>query len=263
MIKSIQLEHTTMEYLLTGEKNSETILFVHGLGANLSQFELQQRYFSKKFKVLSVNLRGHGNTLLPPEPTSSDVELYKMAEDIVMLLEKLGVLKIHYVGNSMGGNVGFEILKVKPNLLKTITTFGTTGQLKTSGFAQGIMKLMHKIISPTMRSSLSKLAGQTRASKNKIKEMMAQVNKTTLLSIIPVLANFNYLDVIKNSKNPYLLIKGGKDSEINKAIKTTISEFESRGNFELSVMNSAGHFANLDNPELFNQLLEEFILKHS
>lgn len=262
MTQKIQLKNIEIEYLLSGKNNSETILFVHGLGANLSQFESQQEYFSEKFQVLSVNLRGHGHTKLPYEISSLDVELKKMANDIIILLDSLGIAKIHYVGNSMGGNIGYEILTAKPEILNTLITFGTTGQLSTSKFAQKIMKFMHKLIGANTRGTLSKIAGQTKPSKTKIKEMMVQAKKSTILSMIPILANFDYLDIIKNSNTPVLILKGEKDREINRAIKTTIAEFKTRGNFELYTMNKAGHFANLDNPELFNELLEKYIANH-
>lgn len=259
MTPKIQLENIEIEYLLSGKKNSETILFVHGLGANLSQFEFQHEYFSKKYKVLSVNLRGHGNTSLLQRLKSPDVTLNKMATDIIKLLENLDIAEVHYVGNSMGGNVGFEILKLKPKILKTLTTYGTTGKLKTSGFTLGIIKLMHKIMSPNMRGNLAKSAGQTIESKVKIKEMMTQIEKTTILNIVPNLSNFDYLEVIKKSKTPCMIIKGEKDKEINNAIDTTITQFKARGNFELREMKGVGHFANLDNPELFNNVIAEYI----
>ncbi len=60
--KHVQLGEIKMEYLLTGIPNKDTILFVHGLGANLSQFEYQHNYFQDRYRVLSVSLRGHGNT---------------------------------------------------------------------------------------------------------------------------------------------------------------------------------------------------------
>ena len=93
MTQHIQLENVELDYLLSGEDNSETLLFVHGLGANLSQFEAQQQALSKKFKVLSVNLRGHGNTKLLRVSNPSDFELSKMANDIVEVLKKLDISK--------------------------------------------------------------------------------------------------------------------------------------------------------------------------
>lgn len=257
---TIQLKHVEIEYQLCGNKNSETILFVHGLGANLSQFESQQDYFSDKYKVLSINLRGHGNSKLLHEPTTSDFELHKMADDVIELLDRLRISEVHYVGNSMGGNIGYEILKSKPKILKSFATYGTTGQLGTSKFSLKAMNFTYKILSPKAIGNLSKTAGQTKESKQKIKEMMTKVNIATLLKIVPNLANFDYLDVIKSSNTPSLIIKGEKDNSINKVVKNTIVEFEKRGDFKLYEMKDVGHFANLDNPDLFNKVLEENIL---
>ena len=260
--KFLKLENVTLEYQLSGEENSEAILFVHGLGANLSQFEFQQKYFSPKYKVLSINLRGHGNSIILDEPARSDFELSKMADDIIGLLDSLRISNVHYVGNSMGGNVGYEILKSKPEILKSFATYGTTGQLSTSKFLLKVMSLMYNITSTTTIGNLSKAAGQTKESKHKIKKIMSEVNKSTLLNIAPKLANFDYLDIIESSGTPSLIIKGEMDRSINKTLKNTIVAFEKRGDFKLFEMKETGHFANLDNPELFNDVLEEYILNN-
>jgi len=90
--------------------------------------------------------------------------------------------------------------------------------------------------------------------------MMSEVNKSTLLNIVPTLGNFDYLDIIQNSKIPTLIIKGEMDKSINKVVKDTIVAFEKRGDFKLYEMKEVGHFANLDKSELFNSVLEEYIL---
>ncbi|UTW65340.1 alpha/beta hydrolase [bacterium SCSIO 12643] len=254
-----QLKDLDIEYHLSGEQNTETIVFVHGLGANLSQFKLQHDFFSEKLKVLSVNLRGHGNSKLAGNFDSSDFKLSKMAHDIIELLNKLDINKIHYVGNSMGGNVGYEILKSKPQIISSFTTFGTTAQLNTSNLTLGLMKFTYKFLSLNFIAHMSKVAGQTKSSKEQIQEMIRQSDKSVIRAILPNLANFNYLTVIQNSSAPTMIIKGAQDHDINKSIDSTISEFNKRGHFKLSKLQEAGHFANLDAPVLFNQTLENFI----
>lgn len=248
-----------LEYCLTGEQHSETILFVHGLGANLSQFEQQHAYFAPYYKVLSVSLRGHGNSIVKSKQNNLSFGLDSMANDLLHLLEHLQIDKVHYVGNSMGGNIGYEILKLKPDVLLSFITYGTTGQLTTSTFVLSTMRMMYRLLPVSVIGSLSKIAGQTKSSQNTIKEMMSQVNKSTLLSIIPHLSNFSYLSTIRDSKTPALIIKGEKDKDINKELKSTLTEFEKRGHFTLYEMNGVGHFANLDNPKLFNQIVKDFI----
>ena len=65
--------------------------------------------------------------------------------------------------------------------------------------------------------------------------------------------------MIKNSKVRAQIIKGDKDKEINKVLGSTIETFKVRGNFKLIEMENTGHFANLDNPDLFNRTLETFL----
>lgn len=248
-----------IEYLLTGKENRETILFVHGLGADLTQFENQHKFLQNKYKILSLSLRGHGNTTSINDLTEIDFELYKLCQDIIELLNRLEIKKVHFVGNSMGGNIGYELLKSNQNRLLSFTTFGTTAEFHKSRFTVGLMKLAYKVLSIKAIGKLSKAAGATEYSRNKIFDMISQTPKSTIINIIPYLAKFNYIKTIKKNKIPSLIIKGDKDKAINKDIGLTIKTFCEKNNFRLVEMKNTGHFANLDNPKGFNQILNSFI----
>lgn len=254
--KKVQLGEINMEYLLTGTANLETILFVHGLGANLSQFENQRQYFQSRFKVLSVSLRGHGNTTSSRELTRIDFKLSQLGNDILMLLNYLKIDKVHFVGNSMGGNVGYELIKSRPNRLGSFTSFGTTGKLNKSGFTIGLIKFTYKLMSMKTIGKFSGSAGISGKSKSKIREMVSGTQKSTVLNLVPHLGNFDYLEVIKKSQVPAMIIRGDKDKEINKEIGSTIEAFRSRDKFNLVDLEDTGHFANLDNSDLFNTTIE-------
>lgn len=255
----MQLGKINMEYLLTGVENKETILFVHGLGANLSQFENQHQYFQDRYKVLSICLRGHGNTHSIKELSEQDFKLSILANDIIMLLDTLGINNVHYIGNSMGGNIGYELIKAHPDRILSFTSYGTTGKLKKSGFTIGLMKFTYRLLSMKTIGKLSGSAGVSEYSKTKIVEMMSQAQKSTVLNLLPHLGNFDYLEVIKNSLVKAQIIRGDKDKEINKVIESAIETFRLRGNFKLINLENTGHFANLDNPYLFNRTLETFL----
>ena len=259
MKNKINIREIYIEYFLTGMENRETILFVHGFGANLSQFENQHQFFQKKYRVLSISLRGHGNTTSRNKLTHSDFELNKLGQDIVTFLDKMNIQNVHFVGNSMGGNVGYELLKSNPNRLLSFTTFGTTAALNKSIFLVSLMKFTYKLLNIKTIAKLSKTAGQTEYSKNKIYEMISQSSKQTILNLIPYLAKFNYIETIKKNQIPTLIIKGEKDKEINEVLNSTISVFKNKTNFNLIELKKAGHFANLDNPKDFNLILNTFI----
>ena len=65
----VKLGKIDLEYFFSENENENTVIFVHGLGANLSQFENQHDFFQDKYNVLSINLRGHGNTTASQELT--------------------------------------------------------------------------------------------------------------------------------------------------------------------------------------------------
>ena len=248
-----------MEYLLTGVENKETILFVHGLGANLSQFENQHSYFQDRYKILSVSLRGHGNTTSSIELIEFDFELLRLCDDIIILTETLGIVKFHFVGNSMGGNIGYECMKAYPKKLLSFTSFGTTAALRKSGFIIGLMMFTYKVMSMKTIAKLSGSVCVSESSKTKIVKMMSQAQKSTVLNLMPHLSNFNYLEVIKKSQVRAQIIRGDKDKEINKVLESTIETFKTRGKFKLADLENTGHFANLDNPDLFNRTLDQFL----
>lgn len=258
-VKKIQLGELKMEYLLTGVENKDTILFVHGLAANLSQFEKQHQYFQDAYRILSISLRGHGNTTSSRELTKQDFELSRLGNDIIMLIETLGIDKFHFVGNSMGGNVGYELMKSCPERLLSFTSFGTTAALKKPGYVIGLMKFTYKLMSMKAIAKLSGSSGVNESSKVKIVEMMTQAKKSTVLNLIPYLGNFDYLEVIKQSQIKAQIIRGEKDKEIYKVLESTIKTFRQRGDFSLIDLDNVGHFANLDNPDLFNRTLEQFL----
>ena len=257
--ETIKIQEVSIEYFLNGIENDQTILFVHGLGANLSQFENQYRFFQDKYKVLSLNLRGHGNTSSTKKLSHSDFKLHKISQDIIDLLDELKIEKVHFVGNSMGGNIGHEILKTNTNRLHSIISFGTTAEMNKSNFTVLIIQLAYRILGIRTIANLSKSIGQSEYSKNKIYEMISHASIKTILNTIPYLAKLNYTQIIKTNPIPTLIIKGEKDKEINCFLKSTIAAYKENNDFRLVEMKGVGHFANLDKPNEFNQELLNFI----
>lgn len=248
-----------MEYLLTGEANQHVLLFVHGLGADYRQFEKQHVFFSKDFKVLSISLRGHGNSELHSPYKPEDFTLKKIAQDIIMLLNVLHIKKVHYIGNSMGGNVGYEIIRHFPSYIESFTAFGTTAKLKKPKYLVPLMTFFYNLISSKVIAWLASRSGTSQYSRGMIRAMLEQTSKKTFIYTLPILLEFDYLPVIRNSEIPALVIKGGKDTTIKTVISGTLAEFKKLGNFQLKNMKYSGHFANLDNALLFNHILRDFL----
>ena len=257
-------DHVEIEYSLSGADSEYTLLFMHGLGSNLNQFVLQQQFFAQNYRVLLISLSGHGNSSAPINPTRADYTVRKMAWDVQALLTHLGINKVHFVGNSMGGLVGYELLEMDESLLSSLTTFGTTARLHSSRFTLWSLLTMLRFLGP---KGIAWLVGRT-ASKDKavrarLKQMYEMVSKDALELIMMNIADYDYMDTICRHNIPMMLIRGGQDKGINKNLGHVLKIMGNKPYFELVEMTNTGHFANMENPVDFNEILGRFLLKQS
>jgi pimeloyl-ACP methyl ester carboxylesterase len=259
MIDITSPQGISIDYFLSGEENKSTILFVHGLGANLDQFKYQHEFFKDKFQVLSISLRGHGKTISHSGFTATDFILKNLSDDIIFLLDTIGIEKIHFVGNSMGGNIGYELLRAHSNRFLSFTTFGTSAFMNKPKVLVSILKLLYKLLSPKTIANMAQSVCTTIDSKKIVYNMYLHTSKQTILYILPYLASFNYLETIKNNQIPTLIIKGEYDKEVNKLLDITIQAYHEHHDFTLLELKGVGHYANLDNPNKFNQELQSFM----
>lgn len=176
-----------------------------------------------------------------------------------MLLNELDIGYIHIVGNSMGGDIGFELLKNYPSTVLSLCTFGTTPYMKSSKPFTFIMKFFIWVFPLKLIAKLASYSGVSAMAQNKIYEMFMRHSKEELYRSIEMLSNFDYMEMIEASQKPLCIIKAQKDKEINRLLVKPIKKWRKRRWFTLYALNNAGHFANLDEPVKFNEILSSFL----
>jgi pimeloyl-ACP methyl ester carboxylesterase len=91
-------------------------VFVHGWTCNRSFFAPQAEYFARRHRVVSVDLRGHGESDKPQGPYTRAQD----AEDIAYVIEQLGLGPVVAVGHSMGGLVVLQLAAAHPDRVAAI-----------------------------------------------------------------------------------------------------------------------------------------------
>ena len=94
----------------------EPIVFVHGLGSSTRDWQSQVEFFSESHRVVTVDLRGHGQSSKP----AKDYSIHQFADDLGQLLEKTENTPAHVVGLSLGGMVAMELAVSRPNLVRSL-----------------------------------------------------------------------------------------------------------------------------------------------
>lgn len=95
-----------------GSENQTTLLFLHGLGSTAASFTELATLLSVKYRILAVDLPGHGESTFIKEEKFFSAE--SLAKWVVEVLEHYKIWDIHVVGHSIGGNIGLAIAKMQP-----------------------------------------------------------------------------------------------------------------------------------------------------
>ena len=102
------------------------VLLVHGLGSSTRDWEYQIPALTTHYRVIVIDVRGHGRSDKPQEPYSIAV----FAEDVAALIEHLRLIDVHLVGISMGGMIGFQLGVDRPELLRSLTIVNSGPEVK-------------------------------------------------------------------------------------------------------------------------------------
>jgi pimeloyl-ACP methyl ester carboxylesterase len=114
-MQMIKKEGVTLAYQ-DMSRGSPPMLFVHGWGCDHTAFAPQAEFFSRSRRVISVDLRGHGQSDAPDQ----DYTMAAFADDLAWLCTELALTKPMVVGHSMGGNVALELAARYPEIPASI-----------------------------------------------------------------------------------------------------------------------------------------------
>jgi pimeloyl-ACP methyl ester carboxylesterase len=106
------------------EGEGDSLVLQHGLTANLEDFRRcgYTEKLRKKYRLILIDARGHGRS---DKPHKSDAyRLRNFVNDVVAVLDDLGVERSHFLGYSMGGGIGLGIGVYSPERFRSLIIGG-------------------------------------------------------------------------------------------------------------------------------------------
>lgn len=110
--------------------HAPTVFLLHGAMANADRFRSWVPGLSRHYKVVRMDMRGHGKSSVPALDAALSMEV--LVKDVLALLDHLGCEQVHFVGNSAGGYVGQHLAMDHPERIATLALFGSAPGLKNS-----------------------------------------------------------------------------------------------------------------------------------
>jgi pimeloyl-ACP methyl ester carboxylesterase len=212
----------------------EPLLLLHGNHQSIAAFEQQILEFSKYYKVIAVDTRGHGQSTTDNKTYTYDL----FAEDMDLLLEELKIDSINIVGWSDGGNTGLILAIKHPGKVKKLITMGANIFIDNSVIDNGTLKEVNKRIT-SLKSDTSF------DSKNSVGIYTMLLNEPK-----------HTFEELNQIKAPVLVMAGEKD---------LIKEAHTKGiarhikNSTLKIVKKERHEFPQDNPKYFNEIVLNFL----
>lgn len=248
------------------DPNAEWVVFVHGAGGSSAIWFRQVRAFQDAHNVLMVDLRGHGGSQLDEDVARRLTYSFDaVAREVVAVLDEEGVGAAHFVGISLGTIVIRQIGEVVPARVRSMTMGGAVVRLNLrSRFLVGVgtavrrfvpflwlYKLLAWIIMPRRRHRTSRLLFVREAERVARREFLRWWKLTA--EVNPLLRLFRERD----PDIPTLYVMGAEDHLFLPTVRRVAEAHEA----ELAVVEDSGHVVNLDQPEVFNRLVLDFLAR--
>lgn len=105
----------TIAHRTAGPSDAPAMVLLHGLGEGSASWSRVEERFAELFQVVALDLRGHGASDWPGEYS---FEL--MRDDVLGVLDALGLEDIVLIGHSMGGTVAYLVASARPDLVSRL-----------------------------------------------------------------------------------------------------------------------------------------------
>lgn len=238
----------------TAGSGEPALVFVHGWGCDKSYWDKQVKEFSAKYKVVTIDLAGHGKSGMNRKKYTIGL----FGEDIAAVVNKLMLNKIILIGHSLGGSVILEaanILKGKVIGLIGADSFQKFQAGEPADRAEKFLSTFKSnfIASAKDYASLLFMSNADTTLVHKVENKMSSANPKIAIDILRNSYQYNSIAAVKRLNIPIISINGEKfPVYLDENVQLVKS-------FKVKKMNGVGHFIMLEDPIKFNQLLQEAI----
>ncbi|HEY4552178.1 MAG TPA: alpha/beta fold hydrolase, partial [Bacillaceae bacterium] len=108
--------------------SGEPVILLHGFTGDTGTWSHLTRDLAKKYRVIAVDIIGHGKTESPADVSRYDIS--QCAEDVIHLLDELQIRQAHLLGYSMGGRLALTVAVLFPERVKSLMLESASPGLK-------------------------------------------------------------------------------------------------------------------------------------
>ena len=254
----------TLFFTLEGDSNKPTIVLGHPLGMNSRVWDGIVPELLKQFRVIRWDLPGHGLSA-PLDTNASPLTENALINPLIEKCDELGIKQFHYVGTSIGGMIGQQLVAQYPERLLSATLTNTGAKIGSKEAwltrQKDVMALgLHSMAATLVLRWFSENSVQTKPTLASYwQEQLAKVDDFSYGALCAWLGNMDLTDTLGPSSLPIQLICGEKDVATTPELMETLASLLQVD--KLEIINQIGHVPSVEAPEQLQKSLITFLKK--
>lgn len=258
---NIRVNNIQLAYNDTG--SGPAIVLIHGYPFNRSMWTEQVSLLNDRFRVVTLDLRGHGES----ESSTGASTMKLMAEDVAALMDEIGIERAVVGGLSMGGYVTLAFHQLFPERVEKLLLADTRAQADTeegkATRAEQVQQILADGMAGIVNAMLPKLLSPETVSKRpdvvkRVRDMMIHTSPAGAAAALRGMAEReDQTGRLAQIKVPTLIVVGKEDPIT--PVADSQKMHERIAGSQLVVIENASHVSNIEQPEQFNRAFNEFL----
>lgn len=233
---------------------SPALVFVHGWSCDRSYWEGQLEPFSRDFRLVAVDLAGHGESGLGRETWTIEA----FGGDVAAVVEALGLERTILIGHSMGGDAIVEATRRLPGRVDGLVWIDVYKRLGTQCTPEQLEAMMAPLRADFEKGARTFVRGMfpSSADPSLVERVVADMSAAPpAVALEAVRSAWTYDPTVALMQLNLPVVAINPDDR-----PTDLESMENHG-VEVVLMSGVGHFLMMEDPEGFNPLLRDVIEK--
>ena len=217
-------------YRLDGAIDAPVLLLSNGLAADLSMWDGQIPVLAAHYRTLRYDNRGHGDTPASPGPYSIDL----LASDVLDLLDQLAIRKVHFLGMSLGGTIGWMLAASYPERINSLVLCDTpiegAPEVWTPRITTALSRGMEPLVGPTLERWLTpSFRAASSAVSERVGRMIRRTSPVGYAGCAAAIQSMRLTALLPHIKAPTLVIVGERTPQHRRPWRSACGVHTGRG----------------------------------
>ncbi|MGE5705036.1 MAG: alpha/beta fold hydrolase [Clostridia bacterium] len=247
-----------------GKQHEEWLILVHGAGGSGKSWYKQIPAFAEHFRVLSYDLRGHGQSAGLNQHDEPAYSFPLIVQDLLSIMEKYQIKSAHFCGCSLGTVILQELVLTAPDRVKSMVLAGAVTKFYGWSLLLYLITkhvLIHVIKKDILYPLMATIFMPFRLAKTARRLFIRESKKLkpeVFYKWWDLTSTFTVYKRLDECPVPALIVMGEYDYTFLSGSFLLQKKFL---HAEHVILPKAGHVCNIDQPQAFNELALAFLQK--